>query len=131
MQEFYTSFKWIIAVVYREYYMVSQHIPRTISSCMELSILNFRLLNTAINLFIICRYPATSDITFCIELAQLYESNISTLKGHSILTGDFNFYLDDLIGPNASIFRDFLDSMGLVNYVNSLHISSDTPLISS
>ena len=107
-----------IAVVYRDYYMVKQHIPNTFCSCMELSILDFRLLNTAIILFIIYRYPTTSVITFCTELAQLLESNISTVKGHSILTGDFNFHLDDMINPNPSIFRDFLDSMGLVNYVN-------------
>ena len=82
-----------IAVVYRDYYMVKQHIPNTISSCMKLSILNFRLLNTDINLFIIYRYFTSSAITFCTELAQLLQSNISTLKGHSILTGYFNFHM--------------------------------------
>ena len=108
-----------IAVVYRDYYMVKQHIPNTISSsCMELPILNFRLLNTAINLFVICRYPNISAIMFCTELAQLLESNISALKGHSILPRDFNFHLDGSIHPGTSIFRDFLDSTELVNYLN-------------
>ena len=51
-------------------------------------------------------------------MAQLLESNISTLKGHSILTGEFNFHLDYLIDPDASIFRNLLDSMGLLNCVN-------------
>ena len=90
---------------------------------MELSFLDFRLLN----LFIVYRYPTTSAIMFCIELAQLLKSNISTLKGDSILLGDFNFHLDDLIHLNASIFMDFLDSIGLVNCINFLCISSGTP----
>ena len=100
-----------IAVVYRDYYTVKQHIPNTISSCMKLSILNFRLLNTAMNLFITYRYPTTIVITFCTELAQLFESNISTIKGNSILTRDSNFSSEVLIHTITSIFRDFLDSM--------------------
>ena len=98
--------------------MMRQHIPNTISSCMELSILNFRLLNTTTNLFIIYRYPNTSAITLYPELAQLLESNITRLKGHNIITWDFNFQLDNLIHSDASIFRDFLDSMGFLNYIN-------------
>ena len=73
---------------------------------MELSVFKFRLLNTAINPLIIYRYTTTSAIMFCTELAQLLESNISTLKGHSILAGDFNFHLDDPSHPDDSIFRN-------------------------
>ena len=105
-------------MVYRDYYIEKQHTPNTINSCMELSILDLRLLNTAINLFIIYRYPNASATAFCTELAQLLKRNISILKSHSILSGDFNFHLDDLIHPDTPIFRDFLDSMGLVNYIN-------------
>ena len=39
------------------------------------------------------------------------------LKGHCILTGDFNIHTDDALDNDTRTFNDMLDSLGMVNHV--------------
>ena len=49
----------------------------------------------SINLYIIYCMPPTSVLTFCNDLANLTELNITKSRGKLLLVGDFNIYLDE------------------------------------
>ena len=84
---------------------------------MEFSILNVRLLNPAINMFGIYRYQTTSVFTFCTELAVPWVKHLNTERSQ-YSNWRFQLLLRWPNHPGTSIFRDFLDSMGLVNHIN-------------
>ena len=70
-----------------------------------------------INLLVIYRYPNTSVISFCNDLADTLENNINALKGHCILTGNFNIHTEDELDNDTRTFNDMLDSLGMVNHI--------------
>ena len=77
------------------------------------------------DIYVMCHYPGTSVISFCEELTDVLENNITGNKGHLLLLGNFNIHLDKQEAPNTIIFQDFLDSFGLINHVKqSTHTSS-------
>ena len=70
-------------------------------------------------------YLGASVISFCEELTDILENNITGNKGHLLLLGDFNIHLDKQDTPDTIFFQDFLDSFGLINYVKeSTHTSN-------
>ena len=84
---------------------------------MELSAFDLHICDCVINLLIICRYPNTGVISFCNDLADTLKNNICALKGHCILTGDFNIHTEDALNNATRTFNDMLDSLGMVNHV--------------
>ena len=60
-------------------------------------------------------HPVT-PATFLEELSSYLESIILTPES-LLLTGNFNFHVDIDDDPNAKLFRELLDSMGLKQYV--------------
>ena len=75
--------------------------------------------------YVVYHYLGTSVISFCEELTDILENNITKNKGHLLLLGDFNIHLDKQDVPDTMIFQDFLDSFGLINHVKqSTHTSS-------
>ena len=68
------------------------------------------LLKTAqllINLYVIYYMPYTSVLTFCNDLANLIELNITEDRGKLLLVGDFNIHLDQ---PAHSAKKDHLNN---------------------
>ena len=64
-------------------------------------------------------------ISFCEELTDILENNITGNKGHLLLLGDFNIHLDKQEAPDTILFQDFLESLGLTNHVKQpMHTSS-------
>ena len=62
------------------------------------------LLKTAqlpINLYVIYHMPSTSVFTFCYDLANLTELNITENRGKLLLGGDFNIHLDQPAHSNT------------------------------
>ena len=47
-----------------------------------------------LNLYVIYRFPNTSVLTFCTELATILERNILDMTGKLVLLGDFNMHMD-------------------------------------
>ena len=71
-----------------------------------------------LNLYIIYRFPSTSVLTFCTELATILERNILDTTGKLVLLGDFSIYVDVVDDTDMITFNDFLDSFNLENLVN-------------
>ena len=66
-------------------------------------------------------------MSFCIDLADVLEYNITTDMGYPILIGDFNIHLDQPENSDTRTLNDLLDSMNFHNRVifpnnTSLHI---------
>ena len=68
-------------------------------------------------MFIIYRFPDTSVLTFCNDLADVLEESILNLTGYISLEGDFNIHVDQVHNSDSTTFSDFLDSFGLSNKV--------------
>ena len=71
----------------------------------------------SINLYVLHRQPTTSVLSFCTDLADVLEYNITTDMGNPIIVWDFNIHLDQPENPDTRAFNDFLDSMNLHNKV--------------
>ena len=106
-----------IALIYKGYYTINDLKINTNSQCMELSAFDLRIQDRVIDLLAIYKYPNTSVVSFCNDLADILGNNILTLKGHCILTGDFNIQLDDASDNNTRTLNDMLDSLGMINHV--------------
>ena len=85
---------------------------------MELSAFDLHIQDCVINLLVIYRYPNTSVISFCNDLADKLGNNICALKGHCILTGDFNIHTEDALNSDTQTLNDMLDSLGMVNHIS-------------
>ena len=68
-------------------------------------------------MFVIYRFPNTSVLTFCNDLADVLEESILNLTGYISLVGDFNIHVDQVHNSDSITFSDFLDSFGLANKV--------------
>ena len=86
-----------VALIYKENYTINQHMININSQCMELSAFDFHIQDCVIDLLVIYGYPNTSVVSFCNDLADTLGNNICTLKGHCILTGDFNIHTEDVL----------------------------------
>ena len=86
-----------IALIYKENYTINDHKINNKSKYMELSAFDLCIQDHVINLLVIYRYPNTSVVSFCNDLADILRNNICTLKGHCILTGDFNIHTEDAL----------------------------------
>ena len=84
---------------------------------MELSAFDLCIQDSVINILVIYRYPNTSVVSFCNNLAGILGNNICTLKGHCILTGDFNIHTEDALDNDTQTFNDMLDSLGMINCI--------------
>ena len=68
-------------------------------------------------LHLIFTYETIDVISFYNDLADTLENNIHALKGHCILTGNFNIHTEDALDNDTRNFNDLLDSLGRVNHV--------------
>ena len=82
-----------IAIVFKDHIKV-KNVENGQKETMECGIFMFRIRHTVINLLVIYRFPNTSMITFCNELADVLEEKIQDLTGYVMLTGDFNVHMD-------------------------------------
>ena len=63
--------------------------------------------------------PFTNVLTFCNDLANLIELNITKNRGKLLLVGDFNIHLDEPTDSDIILFTDTLESLDLQNMVVS------------
>ena len=88
------------------------------SKIMEYMNVNTCLSGITFAVYVVYRYPGTSVISFCEELTDILENNITKNKGQLLLLGDFNIHLDKQDFLHTIIFQDFMDSFGLMSHVN-------------
>ena len=86
---------------------------------------------TRVRTFIVYRppysedYPITAGVFFH-EFAEYLESVVMS-SDKLLITGDFNFHMDEPTDPNNIHFRDLLDAMGLVQHMKQpTHIHGHT-----
>ena len=63
--------------------------------------------------------PFTSVLTFCNDLVNLIELNITKNRGKLLLVGDLNIHLDEPAHSDTILFTDTLESLDLQNMVKS------------
>ena len=90
---------------------------------LECGKFHIKVVGNALDLLVIYRQPMTSVIKFCEELASIFESDIVSMHGKLMITGDFNIHMELMRDPDTITFMDFLDFFNLQNHVNfSTHI---------
>ena len=107
-----------ITIVLKKNVKVKDEMPLQTSKIMEYMKVNTCLSGITFEVYVIYRYPGTSIISFCGELTDILENNITKNKGYLLLLGDFNIHLDKQDLPDTIIFQDFMDSFGLMNQIN-------------
>ena len=105
-----------IAMVYKDNIKVKSVLDGSCDT-MEYALFSFRVQESLINLFVIYRFPNTSVLTFCNDLADVLEESILNLTGYISLVGDFNIHVDQVHNSDSITFSDFLDSFGSSNKV--------------
>ena len=106
-----------ITLIYKGNYTINDHKINTNSQYMELSAFDLHIQDCVIDLLVIYRYPNTSVVSFCNDLADILGNNIHKLKGHCILTGNFNIHTEDVLDNDTRTFNDMLDSLGMINHI--------------
>ena len=106
-----------IAIVHKKNVKVKDETPLQASKIMEYMKVNACPNGITFEVYVLYRYPGTSFISFCEELPDILENNITKNKGHLLLLGDFNIHLDKQDLPDTIIFQDFMDSFGLMNHI--------------
>ena len=113
-----------IAIVHKKNLKVKDETPLQTSKIMEYMKVNACLSGINFYVYVVYDYPGTSVISFCEELTDILENNITKNKGHLLLLGYFNIHLDKQDLADTIIFQDFW-TLGLINHVNqSTHTSS-------
>ena len=114
-----------IATVYKNNLKIKDETPSQISKIMEYMNVNAYLSGSNFDVYVIYCYPGSSVISFCEELTDILENNITKNKGYLLLLGDFNIHLDNQDLLDTITFQDFMDSFGLINHTKqSSHTSS-------
>ena len=112
-----------VALIYKDGIKVSDHKYNPDEKCLECSIFNINVGCNVLDLLVVYRQLVTSVTKFCEELASILESDIASMHGKLILTGDFNIHIEFMSDPDTITFMDFLDCFNLQNHVNfSTHI---------
>ena len=104
-----------IAIVYKNNLKIKDETPLQISKIMEYIYVNAHLSGVNFDVYVIYHYPGSSVISFCEELTDILENNITKNKGHLLLLGDFNNHLDNQDIQDTITIQDFMDSFGLIN----------------
>ena len=114
-----------ITIVHKKNLKARDKTPLQTSKIMEYMKVNACLSGINFDVYVVYHYPGTSVISFCEELTDILENNITKNKGHLLLLGNFNIHLDKQDLPDTIIFQDFMDSFRLINHINqSTHTSN-------
>ena len=111
-----------LALVYKNHINVT-HKGNCNTETMECSEYLIKTAQLLINLYVFYCMPSTSVLTFCNDLANLIELNISKNRGKLLFVSDFNIHLDQPAHSDTILFNDTLESLDLRNMVKSTHRS--------
>ena len=130
-----------LALVYKNHINVT-HKGNYNKETMECSEYLLKTAQLLVDLYVIYCMPSTNVLTFCNDLANLTELNITKNRGKLLLVSDCNIHLDEPAHSDTILFNDTLESLDLQNMVKSpIHRSGhildviitecNSPLVSS
>ena len=102
------------ALVYKNHINVT-HKGNYNTETMECSEYLLKTAQLSINLYVIYHMASTSVLTFCNDLANFIELNITKNRGKLLLVGDFNINLDEPAQSDTILFNDTLKSVKVQN----------------
>ena len=73
--------------------------------------------NMLVNLCVIYRPPDTSIVSFCDDLMDYQERNVTSL-GKMIIVGNVNIHTNKVQHPDTALFQETLDGLGLRDHVD-------------
>ena len=97
--------------------------------------------NMLVNLCVIYRPPDTSIASFCADLMDYQEKNVTSL-GKMIIVVDVNIHTNKEQHPDTALFHETLDGLGLRDHVdfvthhlgnnlNAVITSQDDPMVNT
>ena len=105
-----------IAILFRSHLKI-ETTPLPSFSSFEVLGARLTIASTSCIFITVYRPPSSSKILFSSEFTTLLETFISC-PSEIIITGDFNFHVDDSQCPSATHFRDLLETFGLSQLVS-------------
>ena len=105
-----------IAILFRSHLKI-ETISLPLFSSFEVLGARLTIASTSYIFLTVYRPPSSSKTLFSSEFTTLLETFISS-PSEIIITGDFNFYVDDPQWPSATYFLDLLDAFGLSQLVS-------------
>src|SRR5437899_5680938 len=105
-----------LGLIFRSYLKVST-VSLPLFSSFESLCVRLTIASTSFTLLIIYRPPCSNSTLFQAEFSTLLEDLISS-PSELIITGDFNFHVDDPNSSFGSSFHSFLDTFGLSQLVS-------------
>ena len=106
-----------VALIFKDSLWIVDDNTNRNTDCMEIHRFILHAKALSFNLYVLYRPPTTSVLSFCTDLADVWEYNIITDMGNPIIIGDFTIHLDQPENPDTRTFNDFLDSLNLHNKV--------------
>ena len=107
-----------VALVYKDYLDIKDKTGKASYFNMKLLKAKVNINSTSLALYVINQIPNTSVITFCEELAEALEWNITDNTKELVMIGDFNIHMDSRDNSDTITFNDFLERFRLENRVH-------------
>src|SRR3989441_2981141 len=105
-----------LGLIFRSYLKVST-VSLPLFQSFESLCVRLTIASTSFTLLVIYRPPCSNSTLFQAEFSTLLEDLISS-PSELIITGDFNFHVDDPNSPSGSSFLTLLDTFGLSQLVS-------------
>ena len=105
-----------LGLIFRSYLKVST-VSLPLFSSFESLCVRLTIASTSFTLLVIYRPPCSNSTLFQAEFSTLLEDLISS-PSELIITGDFNFHVDDPNSPSGYSFLSLLDTFGLSQLVS-------------
>ena len=98
-----------LGIIHKDYITINSSKATKNHNTMEYMRYSLRIKQTSIDICVIYRFPGTSVIDFCNELASEIEENINLTSDRCVYIGDFNIHVDE-DNPETTTFNDFMES---------------------
>ena len=105
-----------VGLLFKDTLRINSHVTDTFQT-FEFMDIHFRSLEF-IRFLLIYRPPDNTSITlFLEEFSRLLEQVLAESSGHLLISGDFNFHVDDPCNIHANRFSEILESCNLKQHV--------------
>ena len=115
-----------LGIIHKDYITINSSKATKNHNTMEYIRYSLRIKQTSNDICVIYRFPGTSVIDFCKELASEIEENINLTSDRCVYIGDFSIHVDE-DNPETTTFNDIMESFNLKNLVSfPTHIHQHT-----